>query len=234
MQQRSLNSSAPDVIFRRFSESIATGELAAGEKLPPESELANSMGVALMTLRAALSMLREGGLIRTVRGRNGGNFVAEDVGIRLVEAAKSIRLTQSEIRDLTDWRRAISGEACYLAAERGTEEEFEHMAQASQEFDGCVLNLPTMRMADARFHKLIAEASKSARLIRYEAEIQVEMNKLVLSRQPLKAYEPHLVRSHVPLLTAITRRNGGLARQEMLAHAEETFNWSVGLAKQEK
>ena len=231
MQSRNLNSSAPDVIFRRLSESIATGELAAGVKLPPETELASSMGVALMTLRGALAMLREAGLIRTARGRNGGNFVADDVGMRLVDAASGIQLTRGEIRDLTDWRRAISGEACYLAAERGTEEEFEHIAHMSREFDGCVADLPTMRMADARLHKLIAKASGSGRLIHYEAEIQIEMNRLVLARQPLKGYAPHLVKSHVPLVTAITQRNGELARQEMLAHAEETFNWGVGLAK---
>src|ERR1700677_125812 len=116
--------SAPELIFRQWSGAMSTGDLKAGDRLPAESELADALGVAPMTLRRALSMLREIGLIHTTRGRYGGNFVAENVGVHLMEVARKIPLTRSEMRDLADWRRAISGEACFLAAERGTAGKF--------------------------------------------------------------------------------------------------------------
>ncbi|MET2829204.1 hypothetical protein ABVQ20_19665 [Mesorhizobium shangrilense] len=36
------------------------------------------------------------------------------------------------------------------------------------DFDNCVHSLPNLRMADARFHRRIAEASRSTRLIQRE------------------------------------------------------------------
>ena len=223
---------APELIFRQLSEAMSTGDLKAGDRLPPESELAEALGVAPMTLRRALSMLREMGLIHTTRGRYGGNFVAENVGVHLMEVARKIPLTRSEIRDLADWRRAISGEACFLAAERGTQENFDAIALGSSAFDDAVAKLTAMRVADARFHHLVAEASRSPRLVREEGEIQLEMNKLILTRPHLRTSQPMLLRCHDPIVNAIIRRDAVRARVEMLAHVETTYNWGVGLAKE--
>ena len=224
--------SAPEVIFRRLSEAILTGELGAGDRLPPERELAVALGVATMTLRRALSMLREIGLLSTVRGRHGGNFIADDVADSVLKVAQTIKLTRSEMRDLADWRRAVSGEACYLAAERGTKQALDEIAQASRSFDEAVVELSSMRMADARFHRLVAEASESAYLLREEEQIQLELNKLILARTYLKTSQPLLLKCHEPIVTALLRREGARARLEMVAHAETTYNWSVGLTTQ--
>lgn len=54
-------------------EAIRSGQLAAGDRLPTGKDLATSSGVAVMTARQALNVLRAEGLIRTVHGR--GAFV---------------------------------------------------------------------------------------------------------------------------------------------------------------
>lgn len=56
---------------------ILRGELAVGERLPPERELAAQLGVSRLTLRAALATLDAAGLI-TVR-RGSGYFVRDFV-----------------------------------------------------------------------------------------------------------------------------------------------------------
>ena len=53
---------------------IESGELAAGERLPPERELADGLGVSRMTVRQALSSLAARGLVE--RGVGRGTFVA--------------------------------------------------------------------------------------------------------------------------------------------------------------
>ena len=53
---------------------IASGELAGGERLPPERELAESLGVSRMTVRQALASLAGRGLVE--RGVGRGTFVA--------------------------------------------------------------------------------------------------------------------------------------------------------------
>jgi DNA-binding GntR family transcriptional regulator len=55
---------------------IATGRLKAGAKLDSNPKLAEHYGVAVMTIRHALDVLREEGLIVTQQGR--GTFVVED------------------------------------------------------------------------------------------------------------------------------------------------------------
>ena len=54
---------------------IASGELAPGARLPAEPVLATEYGVAFGTIRRAMDVLRERGLIVTIWGK--GTFVAE-------------------------------------------------------------------------------------------------------------------------------------------------------------
>ena len=56
---------------------IAAGRLAAGDRLPPERELAGKLRVSRMTLRQALASLERRGLVTRQVGREGGTFVDE-------------------------------------------------------------------------------------------------------------------------------------------------------------
>jgi GntR family transcriptional regulator len=56
---------------------IAAGQLAPGDRLPAEHDLAGWLGVSRMTLRHALSELAQRGLVIRAVGRHGGTFVAE-------------------------------------------------------------------------------------------------------------------------------------------------------------
>ena len=64
-------------IEARLADAIAAGELAPGDRLPSEPELAARFGVSRMTLRQALGGLERRGLVRRSVGRGGGTFVAE-------------------------------------------------------------------------------------------------------------------------------------------------------------
>jgi len=48
---------------------VTSGEFPLGSRLPNETELAESYGVARMTVRRALGVLRDRGIIRTLHGR---------------------------------------------------------------------------------------------------------------------------------------------------------------------
>jgi DNA-binding transcriptional MocR family regulator len=57
---------------------IRAGRYKPGDQLPPYRELQERFGVANMTARAALNVLRDEGLIYTIQGR--GSFVADYEG----------------------------------------------------------------------------------------------------------------------------------------------------------
>jgi GntR family transcriptional regulator len=60
-----------------LANAIAAGELAPGDRLPTENDLAAWLGVSRMTLRHALGELAQRGLVTRTVGRGGGTFVAE-------------------------------------------------------------------------------------------------------------------------------------------------------------
>ncbi len=55
---------------------VLTGELAPGSRLPPERELATTLGVSRLTLRAALATLTAQGVLAV---RHGSGYVIQDV-----------------------------------------------------------------------------------------------------------------------------------------------------------
>ncbi len=60
-------------IEAQLAERIESGGLQAGERLPPERELARALGVSRMTVRQALDVLARRGLVD--RGVGRGTFV---------------------------------------------------------------------------------------------------------------------------------------------------------------
>jgi GntR family transcriptional regulator len=77
-------------IAEQLAVAIATGALPPGTRLPPERELAESLGVSRMTVRQALGDLEHAGLLRRVVGRGGGTFVREPVQAALTPATGSL------------------------------------------------------------------------------------------------------------------------------------------------
>ncbi|MEL6471017.1 MAG: phosphonate metabolism transcriptional regulator PhnF [Cyanobacteria bacterium J06623_4] len=61
-------------ISDQLRNSIQAGRYQVGDKLPPESELAQQFGVNRHTLRQAIALLRQEGALRVDRGK--GTFVA--------------------------------------------------------------------------------------------------------------------------------------------------------------
>jgi GntR family transcriptional regulator len=62
-------------VYEELSRRIAQGQLATGARLPSEPELAAEMGVSRATLRDALRILEDEGLVRRIQGS--GTYVTQ-------------------------------------------------------------------------------------------------------------------------------------------------------------
>lgn len=215
---------------RRLGEAIGLGMFEVGERLPPEAELARRFGIALMTLRQALAILREAGYVETRRGRVGGTFVTRATPPTPVRKARKLlrSLTVDDLRDLIDYRVAIAGAAAAIAAERASQTDLEtmrHIVEAMQAPD----SYDEFRRADVRFHLAVASAARSPRLTAAEASMQVEVGALMfLIPHPPEAL--HVSNGqHRAILEAVSRRRPDAARTLMEAHVRGTGDFLVGL-----
>lgn len=218
--------SAEDV-FSGLVQQISTGQLRAGDRLPSEEQLAAQLDVAPMTLRQALAQLRELGFVETKRGRHGGTYVRADIAERLADASRNTRITASALRELTDWRRAISGESSYLAALRATDEDRAQLQRYSDEYHDKYLVPAERRLADARFHIFIAEITGNSRLVEAERDIQDTLSRILRVVPTNESNSTIYAADHRGLVDAIIAGNSEGARAELHDHIEVTYRWTV-------
>jgi GntR family transcriptional repressor for pyruvate dehydrogenase complex len=118
----SASSRSLDLVLRQLTEAIERGQLAPGEKLPAEPELASQIGVSRSVLREALKALELSGVLEVRRGYGGGTFVAKPSAEEFtVVTAPSIPLWSVNPRQLMEVRLAIEPVSARLAAARDLE-----------------------------------------------------------------------------------------------------------------
>src|SRR5215471_9042175 len=115
-------------VAQRLGEAIRLGLILDGERLPSEVQLAEQLGIATVTLREALAVLREQGVVVTRRGRSGGTFVQAPSGGESDTLSRRLQqLSTQDIRELADHRRAISAMVAQLAADRALQGEIDDL-----------------------------------------------------------------------------------------------------------
>jgi DNA-binding FadR family transcriptional regulator len=196
-----------ELVARRLGEAIRLGLLLDGERLPPEPRLAEQLGVAPVTLREALAMLREQGLVSTRRGRRGGTFVHAPADLGEPLRAFSVH----ELRDLGDHRRAIAGTAAALAAERALPEEVNRMREQLERLRAAATS-SERRRADTQLAVEVAAAAQSPRLTRETARLRAEIGDL-LGVATGTGDHTALVRDRARLVEAIADRRSAAARR---------------------
>ncbi|HUN33990.1 MAG TPA: GntR family transcriptional regulator [Trebonia sp.] len=208
-------------VAQRLREAIQRGILLDGERLPPEAKLAEQLGVSTVTLREALAVLREQGLVTTRRGRGGGTFVtAADLDSALGRRLRE--LSVAALRDLGDHRGAIAAMTAQLAARRALPEE---VADLKGQLD----RLRTARSASDRrraaqqFAVAVAAAAQSPRLLAEEVRLSAEVGDL-LWLQASEDDHRTAVTIRARLLAAIEARDAAaaieVARQQVATETE--------------
>lgn len=107
-----------DIIAQRIQTMIFEGVLRPGERLTPERELAEKLGVSRPSLRLALDRLEEKGLL--VTGKS-GTVVARFLGSLVDPLAELLADDERAAADYFEFRRSIEAHASGLAALRATE-----------------------------------------------------------------------------------------------------------------
>ena len=215
-----------ELVEQRLTDAIVSGVLRDGERLPSESELSRSLGVALVTAREALEGMRERGLVRTRRGRDGGSFVTydRDAAARLLETRVRGH-SRIELRDLALHVSAIAGTAAEIAADRASHDDVETLLAIHAGAD--LATAGGARRALGRFQLEVAAISQSPRLVREEVRLQSEAGPLLWLCLREQEYRDLSAASRTRVIDAIRAVDPVAARSATIAQATAALDWLV-------
>lgn len=106
-----------DVVFNTLRKAILRGELKPGERLM-EIQLANKLGVSRTPIREAIRKLELEGLVLMIPRKG----------------AEVAQITEKNMQDVLEVRKALEELSVQLACERITPEQVEEMRNAAEDF----------------------------------------------------------------------------------------------------
>lgn len=204
-------------VEQHIKELIKARRLLAGDKLPPERQLAQRLGVSRSTLRAALLSLSEQGVITA---RQGSGWIVQP-SREVVAANLAVYLSLEEVTfdELFAARQAIEPPIAASAAEHRTEAQISAMERCIQAME-TTSEPESYLQADSDFHALLAAASQNAV---FSLIIMPTFHLLHELRQRLASEHSVVSASHLEhrqILEAIRRQDPEAAKQAMLKHIE--------------
>lgn len=208
----------------RIITAIAIGAFSPGQQLPPERELADRQKVSRVTVRGALQIVREKGLLNSRRGRGGGSFVTE---LNAGEVASdTVRRTLSEelprLRIFVDFRCLIAALEARTAAERRTDEQARELEQIYEEF--CRTDdLATARHLDRQLHSLITAMAANEELAVLVAQLNAKATMGFGSEPYPREYLDQARKEHALIVRSIATQDQECAYESAYRHFSLTF-----------
>ncbi len=108
-------------VVDQIQAAILDGQLSAGDRLPSERQLGEIFHTSRGTLREALRILEQKGLIEIRLGINGGAYIKDaNADLMAENLAMLIRSHDVSLEHLAEFREGVEGSVAALAAQRST------------------------------------------------------------------------------------------------------------------
>ena len=147
-----------DEAILRIKEMIIAGDLAPGDRLPPEKELSERLGLSRSSLREAVKALE---VIRVLDVRRGDGTYVTSLEPRLLLEAMSFVVDlhdDQSVLEIFAVRRILEPAASALAARNAGVEEVAHLREVVESVDQAA-DVESLVEHDLEFHRGIAEAT---------------------------------------------------------------------------
>ena len=207
-------------VARQIQRLIADGALQPGDRLPPERELAERLGVSRGSVRDAIRTLEIVGLVAARQGE--GTVVADVSPETLAAPLASVLVRKRElIADLLDVRKIIEPALAARAARRATDEEIARLEEVVRRQRAKMLRGESTVEEDSEFHSVLAHAARNQVILKV---LDVLMDLLRETRARTLQVEGRLQKSfagHRRVLEAIRRRDPDGAERAVRRHLEE-------------
>jgi GntR family transcriptional repressor for pyruvate dehydrogenase complex len=190
-------------------EMIRTNHMKSGDRLENEYELAKKLNVGRSTVREAVKSLETRNILTIKRGA--GTFISQNEGVAVDPLGISLMGK--------DVRMILEPESAALAAIHADKNEIAEISRQNRKVIGMIRQGLNHHEEDARFHQLIAEATKNRIIAKLVPIIQQSVGLTV--EMTSKRLTETTVSFHEQIVEAITRGDANGARSAMIAHISE-------------
>jgi GntR family transcriptional repressor for pyruvate dehydrogenase complex len=163
---------------------IESGEHKAGDRLPPERELAQLIGVSRASVRAGLRSLATVGIVEARQGA--GTFVADGPPLLDVNPLSLFAALHGiPQEELFETRRVIEIDLAGLAAARAGGDELAAISEEVMEMYASFDDVHQFLVHDIRFHRAVAAAARNpllAAIMEMVADLFYDRRKTTVDR----------------------------------------------------
>ncbi len=211
LDRRKLSDKIAGVIQRQ----ILHGKLKAGDYLPPESALAALLGVNRATVREAIPLLCERGLVEK-RSGNRLRIKAIQPGNIATVLRHIVISNNCSHKELHQFRGVFEAKVAALAAKNAHADDLKKLAQVLQALEAAWVNKEVQLLAamDAQFHLDLSAASHNALMLAMGIGLSVILERFMKTTHALVRSEVSF-RTHRLIYQAIVRRNQAEAEEAM-------------------
>ena len=214
-----------DEAIQRIREMITSGDLRPGDRLPPEKELSERLGLSRNSLREAVKALE---VIRVLDVRRGDGTYVTSLEPRLLLEAMSFVVdlhTDRSVLEIFGVRRILEPAAAALAARSMTPETVARLEGLIDQAEA-VGGVENLVQHDLEFHQTIVEASGNEYLSRLvESMSSGTVRARIWRGITQQGATDRTISEHRGILDALRRGDSRLAEALMLTHIAGIENW---------
>lgn len=158
---------ASEIFAKVLRQKILDGDFSAGEPLPSERTLVEQSQLSRASVREAIGILKQQGLVVTRPGRNGGSIVTRPTSQELVASLETYLLSQGWGRDnatVLEMREIMEPWCAAFAASRRTEVDIARIRRAHEQAVASIGSIENYVQAGQGWHTAVAEASHNVLL----------------------------------------------------------------------
>ena len=211
-------------ICQRIREQLAAGALKPGDKLPPERELAQQLGVGRNALREALRSLEIAGIVTLRKGVKGGAFIREGDPERMNEVVRDmLSLGSISVADLTEARVHIQDLVVRLACERAGEDDLDALQANIDRTERMTADGEYLARVECsrEFYRLLGRSTHNPLLAMVVESVTEVLMQFVYARVAAGGKpQPRLVEKRRAFLEALRARDAAEATRLMRGHLE--------------
>lgn len=214
-----------DEIVQRIRSLILSKKLKAGDRLPSERSLAEHFQIGRLTLREALRVLEERGLVQIKKGGTGGVFVAgADAGRKEPTSIimDHLELDGTTSKEISEARQVLGDAVAKLAVENATEEDVAEMRTyiSSYTTTSDPERIHELVLKVIHFQDVVAKASHNLPLITFTRILAEWSRRRLIHWYPAEEEQSIIFAFHKELLECIKKKNVRRARQVTKKYVE--------------